>query len=504
MSEQLALLPEYLTAHLELTLFALAAGILLSVPLGVAAHRMPRIQQPVLAVASVIQTIPSLALLAIMVAAFASLGLQSIGFWPAFIGLTLYSLLPILRNTVTGLSQVDPALTEAALAVGMTPWQRMWRVELPLALPVIIAGIRTATVWTVGMATLSTPVGAPSLGNYIFSGLQTRNLAAVLTGSVAAALLALLLDGLVGGLSVALERRNRRLAAATLAIIAALYLFTGVTAARSWLDPGVEPIRIGSKTYTEQYVLGEILAGQIRRETGLPVEVISSLGSTVAFDALETDQIDAYVDYSGTIWATIMQREAKPDTRDSVLEEVARYLENERGVVFVGSLGYENTYALAMHETESERLGITRISELAPIAEGLSLGADFEFFDRREWRDLVDVYHLAFREHLNMDPSLMYAAVANGDVDVITAYSTDGRIDTFNLTLLEDDGGAFPPYDAVILVSSRMAREQPGAVEALRALVGRIDANRMRGLNNRVDQGGETPSEVARSFLDGM
>jgi osmoprotectant transport system permease protein len=147
---------------------------------------------------------------------------------------------------------------------------------------------------------------------------------------------------------------------------------------------------------------------------------------------------------------------------------------------------------------------VTRISDLPPIAGNLSLGADFEFFARQEWADLVDAYGLAFREHRNMDVSLMYQAVANGDVDVITAYSTDGRIDAFDLLLLEDDRGAFPPYDAVILASARLAREQPEAVEALRALVGRIAENEMRRLNGRVDQGGETPAAVAAAFLEGL
>jgi osmoprotectant transport system permease protein len=500
-NDQLALLPEYLTAHLQLTLFALAAGVLLSVPLGVAAHRIPRIERPILAIASVVQTIPSLALLALMVAAFAALGLQSIGFVPALVGLTLYSLLPILRNTVTGLSGVEAALIEAARGVGMTPGQRLRLVELPLALPVIIAGIRTATVWTVGMATLSTPVGAPSLGNYIFSGLQTRNLTAVLVGSVAAALLALLLDGLIHGLAVAVESRKRRPSLVAVAVLVALYVFTGASAVRGWLGNGERPVRIGGKPFTEQYVLSEILAGQVRRETGLAVEVFPSLGSKVTFDALEAGQIDAYVDYTGTIWATIMHRESTPATRDSVLDEVARHIEGERGVVFIGALGYENTYALAMRRSESERLGMTRISELAPIAGALSLGADFEFFERREWHDLVGVYGLAFRERVNMDPSFMYAALANGDVDVITAYSTDGRIAAFDLTLLDDDGRAFPPYDAVVLASARLARQHPEAIVALRALVGRIDAVRMRKMNGRVDQEGDTPSAVAAAFL---
>ena len=215
MSEQLALLPGYLTAHLQLTLLALLAGIAFSIPAGVLVTRRRWLEQPVLGTATIIQTIPSLALLAIMVPALAALGFTSIGFLPAFIGLTLYSVLPILRNTVTGLAGVDPALIEAAQGVGMTPAQCLRRVELPLAMPVILAGIRTSAVLTVGVATLSTPVGAPSLGNYIFSGLQTRNLTAVLVGCIAAAVLALSLDGLVRALGAAIVQRKTGWAAAS-------------------------------------------------------------------------------------------------------------------------------------------------------------------------------------------------------------------------------------------------------------------------------------------------
>src|SRR5262245_30579199 len=206
--EQLALLPGYLAAHLGLTLVALALGVAVSVPLGVLVTRFRRFEGPVLGTASVIQTIPSLALLAFMVPALAALGARSIGYLPALIGLCVYSILPILRNTVAGLSAVDPALIEAARGVGMSPGEQLRRVELPLAMPVIVAGIRTSAVWTVGTATLSTPVGAPSLGNYIFSGLQTRNSMAVLVGCAASAALALLLDGLVRTVEIGIRQRR--------------------------------------------------------------------------------------------------------------------------------------------------------------------------------------------------------------------------------------------------------------------------------------------------------
>jgi osmoprotectant transport system permease protein len=500
-SEQLALLPGYLTSHLQLTLMALLLGTAFSVPAGILIAKVRWLEQPVMGVASVIQTIPGLALLAIMVPVLAALHLQSIGYLPALIALTLYSILPILRNTLTGLAGVDPALVEAARGVGMTSGQELRRVELPLAMPVIVAGIRTATVWTVGMATLSTPVGAPSLGNYIFTGLQTRNSTAILVGCLAAALLALSLDGLVRALEVGVRRRSRGVVTLALALLALLYVYAGATFARGILGRTGDRITIGAKTFTEQYILSEILARQIQGATGLEATVAQSLGSTVAFDALRSGEIDVYVDYSGTIWATIMKREGVPENRQEVLSEVRNYLREEHGVILVGALGFENAYALAMRNQQASELRIRRISDLALHSRGMSMGGDYEFFGRAEWQALEAAYGLAFDQKRSMDPSLMYQAAAQGDVDVISAFSTDGRIAAFDLRVLEDDRGAIPPYDAVVLASPRLAGRHPAVLEALARLNGAIDADQMRSMNLAVDQDGQSPAAVAEGFL---
>ena len=504
MREQLALLPGYLTAHLQLTLFALLAGAAVSIPAGIAITRSRRLERPVLGVASVIQTVPSLALLAVMVPALSSLGLRSIGFLPAFIGLTLYSVLPVLRNTVTGLTGLDPALKEAARGVGMTSRQQLWRVELPLALPVILAGLRTSTVWTVGMATLSTPVGAPSLGNYIFAGLQTRNLTAVLVGCVAAAALALVLDGLVRALGAAVLARKRSSLVAILAVFGVLYAHATIAFVASATRTGPARIVVGAKTFTEQYILAAILSKTIANATGTQVDVASSLGSTVAFDALRAGDIDAYVDYTGTIWATIMRRDASAVDRDTVLREVGRYLKDEHGIEVVGALGFENAYAMAMRRAHAADLRVRSLTDLARYASRLAVGGDYEFFQRPEWRAIQDRYGLQFREQRSMDPSLMYQAVANSQVDLIGAFSTDGRIAALDLVLLEDERHAIPPYDAVILAGARLVREHPDAVAALRGLSGTIDADRMRRMNLAVDQDGQSPETVAAGFVAGQ
>ena len=502
MSEQLALLPGLLSAHVRLTLAALLAGILLAVPAGVLVSRVRRLETPVLALAGVIQTIPALALLAVMVPLLSGIGLPGIGTLPAFLGLVLYSLLPILRNTVTGLHGVDPAVVEAARGVGMTARQRLYQVELPLALPVVVAGIRTATAWTVGMATLSTPVGAPSLGNYIFGGLQTRNSAAILTGCAAAAALALALDGLVRALGHGLAVRRRGLVAVAGLGLVALAAWAAAPLVRAQRSAATRPIVVGAKTFTEQYVLAEILAGRVRAATGREVATLASLGSSVAFDALSRSEIDLYVDYTGTLWSTVMGRRGSGGSRQELMDEVRRWLREEAGVTLAAALGFENAYCFAVRRETAAALKLRSLGDLARHARRLSLASDYEFFAREEWRAVAAAYALEFREQRTMDPSLLYQAIASRQIDVITAYSSDGRIDALDLVVLDDAKHAIPPYDAVVLACPRLAREAPDVLAAVQALDGSIDVATMRALNRLVDEQAKSPAAAARSFLE--
>lgn len=490
LAEQLALLPDYLSQHLLLSVTALGIGIGISLPLAIVVTRLRALQGPVLMVASAIQTIPSLALLALMVPL-----LRAIGFVPAAIALIMYSMLPVVRNTVTGIQEVDPDLIEAGRGLGMTNNQLLMKVQLPLAMPVIIAGIRTATVWVVGIATLSTPVGATSLGNYIFSGLQTQNYTAVLVGCVAAAALALILDGLIRVMEVAASRRSRALVA------------TGVLATVAVLGVGLSPLWsgaanearpraiIGAKTFTEQYILGDLIADRLEA-AGFRTEKIESLGSTVVFDALVAGRIDCYVDYSGTIWANHMKREDNPG-RAAVLEGVKDWLAKEHGVEHTVRLGFDNTYALAMRREHAESLDIRTIGDLVAYAPDFKLGGDYEFFGRPEWAELKARYGLEFSGFVTMDSTLMYSAVATNDVDVITAFSTDGRIPGFDLRLLEDTKGAFPPYDAIILIAADASGRVAEIARALEPLDGTIDGEAMRRANKHVDVDKGTVAEAA-------
>lgn len=501
LAEQFAVLPANLANHLMITTIALAIGAAISLPLAVLIAKRPRWRYPTLTAVSVIQTIPSLALLALMVpllagisaltlAAF-SLEVSALGFWPAVIALTLYSMLPMVRNTVTGITGVDPSLIEAARGVGMTPRQVLWRVELPLAAPVIIAGIRTATVWVVGIATLATPVGQRCLGNFIFSGLQTRNWTAVLFGCVAAALLAILLDLLIGGVEKGVRERRRAFAtgcgigllAVMLGGMIAPSVVRAIRSRSNALGGGV--VWVGSKTFTEQYILAELMT-DLLRDAGFDVREKESLGSTVVFDALAGGEIDCYVDYSGTIWANSMHRD-KPADAETVLREMTAWLRQQHGILCLGPLGFENAYGLAMRRDRAAEVGVRAIGDLARHDQDLAIGGDYEFFGRPEWRAIRDAYGLGFRDQISYDSTFMYDAVRNGEVAVISAFTSDGRIAAYDLVVLEDPLHAIPPYDAVLLLSANAAR-RPEMVEALRPLVRAIPVEIMREANHRVDR----------------
>jgi osmoprotectant transport system permease protein len=492
LSAALALLPTYLAWHVALSAAALALGLAVSLPLAVAASRSPRLRWPLMAVSSLVQTIPSLALLALfypLLLALSALssrllghGFSALGFLPALLALALYSMLPILRNATAGILGVDPAVTAAADGVGMTPRQRLWQVELPLAAPVIMAGVRTAAVWTIGAATLSTPVGQASLGNYIFSGLQTENWVDVLTGCVASAVLALCADQLLGLIDAGVRRRSR------LRLIAGgVGLGLGIALAISPLIVvGARPAYVvGAKNFSEQYILAELIGQRLER-TGAAAQLKEGLGSAVAYRALAAGELDVYVDYSGTLWANVLGRTDNPG-RAEVLRRLTAELKRRDGVVVLGSLGFENAYALAMRQDRARTLGIESLADLARQAPGLTLGADLEFLSRPEWKGVASAYGLRFRTQRSYQPTFMYRALAGGDVDVISAFSSDGRIAADHLRVLSDPRGAIPPYDAVVLIARRRAGD-PRLRGALQPLIGRIAVEAMRAANLTVDR----------------
>jgi osmoprotectant transport system permease protein len=503
----LGLLPGYGAQHIVLSMTALALGIAISLPLAVLASQRPRLRFAALAVASLVQTIPGLALLALfypLLLALSALttrlfgfGVPALGFLPSLLALTIYSMLPILRNGVTALIGVDPAYVEAADGVGMTPRQRLYRVELPLAAPVIMAGIRTAAVWTIGMATLSTAVGQTSLGNFIFSGLQTENWIYVLTGCIAVVILALLVDQVLGLIESGAVRRDGR----RIAIGLAALLFGTATAGASLLRGPAADYVLGAKNFSEQYILAGLMAERIA-QGGHTDARKEGLGSAVIFRALAGNEIDAYVDYSGTLWTNVMARSDVPP-RAVMLEELTRFMRERYGVTVLGALGFENAYTLAMRGERAGALGLHTIADLTPLAPRLALGSDLEFLSRPEWAALKNTYGLAFGQEKSFNPTFMYRALQDGLVDVISAFSSDGRLAGNALVTLEDVKHAIPSYDAVILIAPKRANDEV-LRGALVPLIGAIPVETMRQANFMLDRDTDKASLAdAVQFLAG-
>ncbi len=496
-------LGDKLAAHVVLSASAIALAMLIALPMAVWAGRSRIVSRLALSLASLVQTIPALALLALFFPLLLSLravfgeGLPTLGFLPALMALTLYALLPILRNAVTAQANLDEGVLEAADGVGMTRWQKLVLVEGPLAAPFVMAGIRTASVWTIGAATLATTIGQPSLGDPIFAGLQTQNWALVLAGCLASAGLALAADNLLWVIEVGLARRKRwmtygGMAVVVLGILAALW--------GQGQDPEDRPIVIAAKQFSEQYILAQVI-GQRLEAAGYRVEYRDGLGSAVVHSAVASSSIDISVDYTGTIWTNYLKRADNPG-REAMYETIRDWERRENGVRVLGRLGFENAYAFAMRADRARALGVTSLADLVGKAPQLTVGGDPEFFERPEWLAVRDAYGLRFGKTRNFAPTFMYNALASGEADVISAYTSDGRIAADRLVVLADPKGALPSYDAILMLSPRIA-EDAGVLAALQPLIGAIGVEAMREANfavDREDKGKLTPKQAAEAL----
>jgi len=489
-----------LSQHVGLVMISLLVAIAVGVPVGVAAARRPRIGGPLAAAANVIQTVPSLALFGFLLP-LPLLG--GIGARTALVALVLYALLPLIRTTAAGLRSIDPAILEAADAMGMTARERLFQVELPLALPSIIAGIRVATVFGVGTVTIAAAIGAGGLGEYIYRGLSMVDSTVILAGAIPVALLALIADGALLILERVLSRPATRRPIAVVATAGVALLLIGIGAAAAW--PRGERVVIGSKNFTEQVLLGELMAQAIERFAGLTVDRRLNLGGTFICDrALRSGDIDLYVEYSGTALTAIFKQPVERDAGTVLSSIRAAYAGT--GITMLDPLGFNNTFAILVREDAARARQLTRLSELPAHAAQWRAGFGYEFIEREDgFRGLAAAYGLAFREppHV-MDLTLIYRALADGQVDVIAGDATAGLIDALHLVALEDDRHYFPPYDAVPLVRSATLLRYPAVGQALKRLAGRVDAAAMRRMNFAVDGNHRDPKDVVREFLDSL
>lgn len=493
-------LGDKLASHVVLSASAIGLAMLIALPMAVWASRSAIVSRLALSLASLVQTIPALALLALFFPLLLSLrtvfgeGLPTLGFLPALMALTLYALLPILRNAVTAQANLDPEILEAADGVGMTKWQKLTLVEAPLSAPFIMAGIRTASVWTIGAATLATTIGQPSLGDPIFAGLQTQNWALVLAGCLASAALALAADNLLWVIEVGLAKRSRWMTFGGMAVVA-----LGILGALWAQSTGSDERRIviAAKQFSEQYILAQLIGSRLEA-AGYAVEYRDGLGSAVVHSAVASSSIDIAVDYTGTIWSNYLKRSDNPG-REAMYQTIADWEQRENGVKVLGRLGFENAYAFAMRGDRARALGVASLTDLVGQAPQLTVGGDPEFFERPEWVAVRDAYGLRFAKSRNFAPTFMYNALQSGEADVISAYTSDGRIAADKLVVLADPKGALPSYDAILLLSPRIAGDA-GVAKALEPLIGAISVEAMREANLAVDREDEkklTPKQAA-------
>ena len=486
-----------LLQHVVLVGASTAAAIAIGVPVGILAARRPRLGAPIVWLANVVQTIPSLAMFGFLLPLPFIGGL---GARVAIVVLILYALLPIIRTTVAGVRGVDRSLVEAGTALGMMPRQLLWQVELPLAAPSIVAGIRVAAVIGVGTATIAAAVGAGGLGEYIFRGLSMVDPTVILAGAVPAAMLALTVDGALLLAERGLRSGRRRPVAAAGAV--AVLVVSGLVAWASAGDSRDAVIRVGSKNFTEQIILGEIVAQQIERSSGLKVERRLNLGGTFICDrALRSGDIDVYVEYTGTADPAVFKHPVETDP--------ARVLERVRqgyaagGLTILPPLGFENTFAILVRGDDARRFNLRSIEDAASRTPSWQAGFGYEFLQRADgFPGLSQKYGLRFAGPPKaMDLSLIYRALSQGQVDLIAGDATSGLIAAYDLVMLEDNRRYFPPYDAVPVARAATLLRHPEVREAMEELGGRITIADMRRMNQAVDAGKQDPSAVARDFL---
>jgi osmoprotectant transport system permease protein len=493
--------------HVVLVAVGTGLAVIAGIPVGILLTRRPGLSRPVLAIANVLQTIPSLALFGFLIPI---LGTYGIGRVPAIIALFLYSLLPIIRNTYTGIRGVDAGIREAARGMGMTDWQLLTKIELPLSLSVIIAGLRVATVISVGTATIAAAIGAGGLGVFIFRGLRMNDNQLILAGAIPAALMALAADFMLGWAEKRLSPegkhkkagiKGRVLAVATgaVVILALLVIAGGHRTNKS------RHIAIGSKDFTEQIILGELLAQALEDKAGFQVERKFELGGDLCHRALLSGEIDAYVEYTGTAYTAILKHDPVSDA-GQVYDQVKSDYESRFNLEWLQPLGFNNTFAILVRGEDAQRLNLKTISDAARFTGDWRAAFGQDFMSRQDgYPGFARTYGLKFAAPPSeMDLSLTYRALAGGQVDLIAGNSTDGLIDKLGLYQLEDDKHYFPPYEAAPVVRQDLLQRYPDAGDAINSLAGKITNEQMRRLNYAVDGDHRQARDVVREFLAGL
>lgn len=487
--------------HLILVIISLAIAISIGLPVGILITRQSKLAAPILGLANSIQTIPSLAIFGFLISVPF---LGGIGRTPAIVALTLYALLPIIRNTYIGINSINPAIKEAGIGMGMTDQQLLFQVEIPLALPIILAGIRVATVISVGIATIAAAIGGGGLGVFIFRGISTVNNELILAGAVPAALIALSADFGLGLLEKNLTKQivNKGKFNQNIGIIAGIItlIIAGLIAFN--YQQKTPTIIIGSKNFTEQVILGEILAQHIENHTKLKVDRRFNLGGTfICHEAVKAGKIAGYVEYTGTSFTTIL-KEKPISNPETVYKKVKEYYDQKLKLAVMKPLGFENTFAMIIRGEDAEKWQIKGLSEISKYTPQMKAGFGYEFLERADgYPGLSKSYNLRFANIKQMELGLMYQALKEKQVDFIAANSTDGLIPVLHLVILEDDKKYFPPYQAIPVFNQEILQKYPELTDTINQLGGRISTTEIQKMNYQVDNQSKPVEKVVSEWL---
>lgn len=496
--------------HIELTALALIIAIIIGVPIGILISYKRKLNKPVLGITSVTQAIPSMALLGFMIP------FLGIGTAPAIVVVVLYSLLPIIKNTYTGIANISPATVEAATGIGLTKAQILTKIQIPEALPIIMAGVRISSVSAVGLMTMAAFIGGGGLGYLIFSGIRTVNNYQILAGAIPACILALLVDYFFGAIEklvtpISLQnetkskekqkkerRKNKIIVIITILIIGLLFLQEIDFSKKS-----ENVIRVGSKDFTEQEILCYMTSLAIENNTDIDVENECNLGGAqVVFSALTNDNIDLYIDYAGTDYTDILKHKPISDV-DKVYKTIKKEMKEKYDIEVLNQMAFNNTYALAVTKETAQKYNLATISDLTRVSNDLIIAPTLEFINREDGLPgLEKEYGLSFKDTIGIDGSPRYTALQNNNAQVIDAFTTDGLLKKFNLVVLEDDKNFFPPYYAIPLVRSDTLKEYPEIEKVLNALGPYLTDEVMQDLTYQVDELGKSPEKVATDFLN--
>ncbi|MCC3867841.1 glycine betaine ABC transporter substrate-binding protein [Terrisporobacter mayombei] len=493
-----------LIQHIQLTVVAIVVAIIIGIPLGILVSKNEKLRKYIIGIINVFQAIPSMALLGLLVPVL------GIGSKPAIMMVVLYSLLPIVKNTTTGILGIDKNIIESATGIGLTSKQILYKIQLPLALPIIMAGIRISAVTAVGLMTLAAFIGAGGLGYLVFSGVQTVNNIMILAGAIPACILALTVDYIFSRVEKAVMSKyssqkssnEKRKSTHTglkvcTAIVVVVILVSSIVPSFGQKDT----IVVGSKDYTEGLILGNMYADLLEEYTDYNIERKLNMGTTVLWSSIVSGEVDMCADYTGTILMNIMKEEATGDANE-VYNRVKDHLDKEYGIKVLDPIGFNNTYTLAMDSEVAKKYNIETYSDLIKHSEGLVFSPTLAFQNREDGLPgLQKYYNMKFKEIKSMDGALRYQALKRGDAQVIDAFSTDGLLKKFNLKVLEDDKEFFPPYYAVPLVREDLIAKYPETEEVLNKLSGVINEEEMIELNYKVDEEGQTPEKVAHDYL---